>query len=92
MNSDSEKHPPSEERSDRSSWFPMRRGEAPALAFLVLFSIVSFLPPWREIKIGGMVLFGWLMALLMLLSPALMLVVFRRTRDDDRGPSDRDSA
>lgn len=70
-------------RSESSSWFPMHRGEALALAFLILFSVVAFLPPWREIRLAGMVLFGWLMAALMLLSPALMLLVFRRSPEDE---------
>ena len=56
----------------------MGRGEALALAFLVLFSAVSFLPLWRELELAGMVVFGWLMAALMLVSPALMLWIFRR--------------
>ena len=60
------------------SFFPMRRSEGLALAFLIAFSIVSFLPPWRELEVAGMAVFGWLMAALMLVSPALMLLVFRR--------------
>ena len=56
----------------------MRRGELAALVFLVLFSALAFLPIWREVELGGMALFGWLMAALMLISPALMLFVFRK--------------
>ena len=58
----------------------MPRGEAVALAFLLVFSAVTFLPVWREVELGGMVLFGWLMAALMVLSPAVALIVFVRTR------------
>jgi hypothetical protein len=58
----------------------MGHGEGPMLVFLLLFSAVTFLPVWREIEIGGMVVFGWLMAALMVLSPAVALVVFRRRR------------
>jgi apolipoprotein N-acyltransferase len=58
----------------------MRRGEALALGFLLVFSAVTFLPVWREIELGGMVVFGWLMAALMLLSPAVALIVFLRYR------------
>lgn len=58
----------------------MRRSEGLSLAFLVAFAVVSFLPRWREIEIAGMALFGWLMAALMLVSPILMLLVFRRGR------------
>ncbi len=56
----------------------MRRSEALALLFLIVFSIVSFLPAWREVQFAGMSLFGWLMAALMLISPLLMLLVFGR--------------
>lgn len=59
-------------------FFPMGKGEAPTLVFLVVFSIVSFLPVWRTIEIGGMAAFGWLMAALMVVSPALALLVFLR--------------
>ena len=62
------------------SFFSMERGEWIALAFLLIFSAITFLPIWREIEVGGMVLFGWLMAALMVLSPALALFVFRRDR------------
>jgi hypothetical protein len=58
--------------------FPMGRIEALALTILILFSIVSFLPVWRDIQLAGMSVFGWLMAALMLISPVLMLLVFRR--------------
>jgi len=58
----------------------MPRGEALALGFLLGFSAVTFLPVWREIDVGGMVLFGWLMAALMVLSPAIALIVFLRHR------------
>lgn len=60
------------------SFFPMDRTEAGALVFLVAFSIFSFLPAWRSEEIAGMAVFGWLMAALMVLSPALALFVFRR--------------
>jgi hypothetical protein len=56
----------------------MRRGEAAALLFLVAFSAFSFLPVWRDIEIGGIAVFGWLMIALMLISPVLTLFVFLR--------------
>jgi len=59
------------------SFFHMDRAEALALLFLVAFSALSFLPAWRSQKIAGMAVFGWLMAALMVLSPALALFVFR---------------
>ncbi len=63
-------------------FFSMRAAERAMLLFLVLFSIFAFLPPWREIEVAGMVLLGWWMALLMVLSPAMTLAVFlwRRRR------------
>ncbi len=71
-------------------FFPMGKGEAPTLLFLIVFSIISFLPVWRTMEIGGMVVFGWLMAALMVISPALALLVFRRAdRAAERG-SDED--
>ena len=60
------------------SFFPMDRAEALALAFLVSFSAFAFLPSWRSQEIAGMAVFGWLMAALMVLSPALALFVFGR--------------
>jgi len=59
-------------------FFPMGKGEAPTLVFLIVFSVISFLPVWRTTEIGGMAVFGWMMAALMVISPALALLVFRR--------------
>ena len=50
------------------------------LLTLVLFAFVAFLPWWREMYWAGMSVFGWLMALLMLFSPAIALLVFRLER------------
>ena len=54
----------------------MGRGEGATLVFLILFSAVSFLPVWRTLELAGMAVFGWLMAALMVISPALALTVF----------------
>jgi hypothetical protein len=62
----------------RKAFFPMDRAEAAALLFLISFSVLSFLPVFRTTEIGGMAVFGWLMAALMVLSPALALFVFRK--------------
>ena len=62
------------------SFFAMATGEGLNLVFLLLYSAVSFLPFWSTIEIAGMVMFGWLMAALMVISPALALVVFLRKR------------
>jgi hypothetical protein len=48
------------------------------LAGLLVFSIFSFLPLWRRTEVAGMAMFGWLMAALMVVSPALALYVFIR--------------
>ena len=56
------------------------------LVFLLVFCAVTFLPLWRRLEIGGMVVFGWLMAALMVLSPAVALLVFHRGRGEDRRP------
>ena len=60
--------------------FPMERGERGALTFLILFSVVAFLPIWRGIDVAGMALSGWMMAALMVISPIVTLWVFRRGR------------
>lgn len=63
-----------------NSFFPMNRVEAAALGILIAFSVFSFLPLWREVELAGMAVFGWLMATLMVLSPALVLFIFLRQR------------
>lgn len=59
-------------------FFPMGKGEALMLVFLIVMAVISFLPMWRTMEIGGMAVFGWLMAALMITSPLLALLVFRR--------------
>jgi hypothetical protein len=58
-------------------FYPMARGERLALAFLIAFSVVAFLPVWRGVEVVGMALSGWLMAALMVASPVLTLWVVR---------------
>ena len=61
----------------------MRRREGATLVFLIAFAAFAFVPAWRDVEIGGMAVFGWLIAALMLISPAITLVTFlRRDRDD----------
>ncbi|MBW2494757.1 MAG: hypothetical protein JRE43_08395 [Deltaproteobacteria bacterium] len=62
------------------NFFPMRRGEKIALVVLIVFAAASFHPIARSVEVAGMLLFGWLMAALMLLSPLLTLWVFWRGR------------
>ena len=63
----------------------MRKSEAATLIFLLLFAVVAFLPVWRTIEVGGMVVFGWLMASLMVISPTLTLLVFRKSDRSEKG-------
>ena len=58
----------------------MARGEKGILVFLLLYSAISFLPVWSRFEVAGMVMFGWLMAALMVISPALALIVFLRKK------------
>ncbi len=62
------------------NFFSMARGERIVLIVLILFAAASFLPIARSVEVAGMVLFGWLMAALMVLSPILTLWAFRRGR------------
>lgn len=60
------------------SFFPLRREEGATLVFLIAFAAFAFIPQWRTIEVGGMAVFGWLIAVLMLISPALALVTILR--------------
>ena len=62
------------------SFFPMGRGEAATLVFLIASAAFAFIPAWRTIELGGMAVFGWLIAALMLVSPAMALFTFSRRR------------
>ena len=64
----------------QGEFFPMARGERLALAFLIVFAAVAFLPVWRDLQVLGMAASGWWMAALMLLSPILTLWVFGSRR------------
>lgn len=77
------------------SFFPMVPREGATLVFLIAFAAFAFVPAWRTVEFGGMAVFGWLIAALMLVSPAVTLFAFRRrgpnaaaaseARDDDPG-------
>lgn len=60
------------------SFLPMRRREGATLVFLIAFAAFAFIPAWRTVEFGGMAVFGWLIAALMLVSPAVTLFAFRR--------------
>ncbi|MBN1222169.1 MAG: hypothetical protein JXB23_02890 [Candidatus Aminicenantes bacterium] len=68
-----------------SNFFPLKRGDRLFLIALVAFTVVSFLPWSRRIVFAGMSLFGWLMAVLMVLSPTYVLIrVFLEGRKRDK--------
>ena len=75
-----------------NSFFPMRRRERVALFALIAFSVTAFLPVFGEISVLGVAAFGWLMAILLLGSPAilLLLVLGESATDEDGagGPTD----
>ena len=58
-----------------NSFFPMLRRERVALFVLIAFSALSFLPLFGEISVLGVAAFGWLMAALLLGSPAILLLL-----------------
>jgi hypothetical protein len=64
----------------RSQFFRMPAAERGYILALLAVSVVSFLPWWRDPKLGGLAVFGWLMATLMVLSPTLALLLFARDR------------
>lgn len=66
------------------SFFPMVRRESATLVFLIAFATFAFIPVWRDLEVGGMAVFGWLIAALMLISPTVTLVAFLRRRGDSR--------
>jgi len=75
----------SRQRAGReSSFFPLGRAEGWTLVLLIAFSILGFLPIWRDIDLAGMALFGWWMAALRVLSPVLTLFVLLRRRKGER--------
>jgi hypothetical protein len=63
----------------------MPGGDRRFLLTIIIFSVISFLPWMQEIQISGMALFGWMMAALMILSPAIALIrlIRQRAASDD---------
>jgi hypothetical protein len=57
-----------------SNFFPMPGGDRWFLLTIIIFSIIAFLPWTQEIQISDMALFGWMMAALMTLAPAIVLI------------------
>ena len=63
----------------------MDSGDRWYLLAITIFSVLAFMP-WARM-VGGMALFGWLMAILMIFSPAIALVqlFIRRKRGENSG-------
>ena len=77
-----------------NSFFPMPRRERVALFALIAFSVVAFLPIFGEVSVLGVAAFGWLMAILLLGSPAilLLLVLGEPGSDEDGAGAPEDTA
>ena len=72
-------------REHKSSFFPMPRGDRWYILAILLFAVVSFLPWSHSIQVAGMALFGWLMAILMVVAPVVALLRLReRPRPQNR--------
>lgn len=54
----------------------MKSGDRGYLISILVFAFVAFLPWSHRIRFSGMALFGWLMAALMVFSPAIALIQF----------------
>jgi hypothetical protein len=68
------------------NFFPMSRGDLCFIVVLLALAVVSFLPWTRNMQWAGMSMLGWMMVLLMVLSPTLALVrvIGDRTRSASR--------
>ena len=66
----------------------MAKAEAILLISLCCYAVIAFLPIWREIELGGMAVFGWLMAFLMVVAPIAALLVFRSSDRQSAANSD----
>ncbi len=63
-----------------SNFFPMPAADRWYLVIVIVFAALAFLPWSRAVQVAGMAMFGWLMAGLMLLSPAIALILIWRER------------
>lgn len=80
--------PPPPKVAGQRGFFPMSRGDLAFLVLILAWAVVGLLPWAREAELGGVALLGWLMAGLMVLSPAVALgriLLARRRRRRDRG-------
>lgn len=72
--------------TSKGSFFPMPGPERAALFGLILFSAVAFLPVFGRITVLGVAVFGWLMAALLLGSPAILLMLLLSGPGGRSGP------
>ena len=80
--------PPPPKPAGQRGFFPMSRGDLAFLVLILAWAVVALLPWARETELGGVALLGWLMAGLMVLSPAVALgriLLARRRRRRDGG-------
>ncbi len=63
-----------------TGFLPMPPRERRALVGLVLFSTAAFLPVFGRIELGGVAVFGWFMAALLVGSPLVLLALLRAER------------
>ena len=61
-----------------SNYFQIPRGDLVFIVVLLVFAVVSFLPWSREYQWAGMAMLGWMMAILMVLSPVIALIRLKR--------------
>lgn len=69
----------------------MPRAERVALFVLIAFSVLAFLPVFGRISVLGVAVFGWLMAALLLGSPAILLALLLAERRAPGGGERRDA-
>ena len=63
-----------------TGFFPMPPREQRALLGLALFSAAAFLPVFGRIELGGVAVFGWFMAALLIGSPLVLLALLGAER------------
>lgn len=74
------------------AFFPMPARERIALFALIAFSTIAFLPVFGETSVLGVAVFGWLMAVLLLGSPAMLLLLLLAEPDRGSGQENHESA
>ena len=74
-----------------SNFFPISRGDLVFIVILLVFAFVSFLPWSRELMWSGMAMLGWMMAILMVLSPVIALLRLWRERHQDQSSQIEDA-